>query len=590
MRTFSSYGPLEKKAHFYAPRESLIQNAQRQLIGSDVEESGHYITVWAPRQCGKTWIMNEVYRRLLDNDRFHVLKLELEYLKAEEGWNTIIEAIGETISEKTGLRVRKCSEAKDFQRLFRGDILGKPLVLILDEFDALNEEAIGQIVGVFRNVYNERRLDPNPPDKKKFLLHGVALIGVPSVLGVENAKGSPFNVQRSIKIPNLSFEEVDAMYKWYARESGQQVEQAVIERVFYETQGQPGLVSWFGELLTETYNEDCGKPIGMEYFEHVFKRAVQVLPNNNIVNIVSKAKQEPYRQTVLEMYKTEGKTPFSFDDPHLNFLYMNGVIDIEETDDFYSKFSSPFVQKRLFNYFTRDLFSYIGKLYEPFEDVRHIVTQHRLDVKNLMRRYEQYLAKNHEWLFKETPRRSDLRICEAVFHFNLYEFLVRFLESYKTTRVWPEFPTGNGKVDIIIVHGGKRHALEVKSYKDEPGYRQALALAASYAVSLGLKKIHLAVFVESIPEEHRKKHETDWKDEDTGGDGVAGLRGDRNVISEKKTPPRKAAHLFFLRTVSSIQINTRTGVPPRKDGCRCLRVRVWFRSRKRPESRWERPW
>ena len=218
------------------------------------------------------------------------------------------------------------------RRAFREDILGKPLVLILDEFDALNEEAIGQIVGVFRNIYNERRLDPNPPDKKKFLLHGVALIGVRSVLGVENAKGSPFNVQRSMKIPNLSFEEVDAMYKWYARESGQQVEQAVIERVFYETQGQPGLVSWFGELLTETYNEDPGKPICMEHFEHVFKRAVQALPNNNIVNIVSNVKQEPYRRTVLEMYKTEGKVPFSFDDPHLNFLYMNSVIDIEETD------------------------------------------------------------------------------------------------------------------------------------------------------------------------------------------------------------------------------------------------------------------
>jgi hypothetical protein len=59
MRTFSSYGPLDKKVHFYAPRESLIQSAQGQLIGTGEEESGHYITVWAPRQCGKTWIMNE---------------------------------------------------------------------------------------------------------------------------------------------------------------------------------------------------------------------------------------------------------------------------------------------------------------------------------------------------------------------------------------------------------------------------------------------------------------------------------------------------------------------------------------------------
>lgn len=33
------------------------------------------------------------------------------------------------------------------------------------------------------------------------------------------------------------------MFRWYERESGQQVDQAVIDRVFYETKGQPGLVS-----------------------------------------------------------------------------------------------------------------------------------------------------------------------------------------------------------------------------------------------------------------------------------------------------------------------------------------------------------
>ena len=83
----------------------------------------------------------------------------------------------------------------------------------------------------------------------------MALIGVRSVLGIENKRGSPFNVQRSLHIPNLTKGEVFQMYQWYERESGQQVEEAVIERVYDETQGQPGLVSWLGELLTETYNE-----------------------------------------------------------------------------------------------------------------------------------------------------------------------------------------------------------------------------------------------------------------------------------------------------------------------------------------------
>jgi hypothetical protein len=36
----------------------------------------------------------------------------------------------------------------------------------------------------------------------------MALIGVRAVLGVENVKGSPFNVQRSVHIPNLTHDEV----------------------------------------------------------------------------------------------------------------------------------------------------------------------------------------------------------------------------------------------------------------------------------------------------------------------------------------------------------------------------------------------
>jgi hypothetical protein len=51
-------------------------------------------------------------------------------------------------------------------------------------------------------------------------------------------------VQRSVHIPNWTEAEVNKMYHWYERESGQEVAQPVIDRVYDETQGQPGLVSW----------------------------------------------------------------------------------------------------------------------------------------------------------------------------------------------------------------------------------------------------------------------------------------------------------------------------------------------------------
>ena len=77
-------------------------------------------------------------------------------------------------------------------------------------------------------------------EEKDYLLHGLALIGVRAVLGVENVKGSPFNVQRSLHIPNLTHDEVVYLFDCYQRERQQQIEPEVVERIWYEL-GNPGL-------------------------------------------------------------------------------------------------------------------------------------------------------------------------------------------------------------------------------------------------------------------------------------------------------------------------------------------------------------
>ena len=518
MKKFSSYGPVDKDLHYYVPREQLIRNACGRLLGDDPEKSGEYITIWAPRQCGKTWIMIEVLWRLMEDDRFHVLKLDLEHLKIVENTDEIVKAIVTDIIGKLNLKSVHINNLNEFKYLFKNDVLDKPLILILDEFDSLTEAAISGLTGIFRNIYNQRRYDPEPTHQKEYLLHGIALIGIRSVLGIENVKGSPFNVQRSLHIPNLTYAETDSMFKQYEQESGQKIEQQVIDRLYHETCGQPGLVSWLGELISEGFEyfqPNFAKPLTLAVFDKVYLAAVQVLPNNTILNIISKARQQPYKTLLLELFKTDEKISFKFDDQNFNFLYMNGVIDIEHNNGFFAKFSSPFVQKRLFNYFSHDLFPYMGTLYAPFEDVDDIVTETTLNVKRLMRRYEKHLRQNRAWMLKDAPRRSDLKIFEAVFHFNLYEYLVRFLGSYKSA-VWPEFPTGNGKVDILIRHGGCVYALEIKSYRDKPAYQQALRQAGTYAKTLKLDTIYLIVFVDYINDEQRKQYEVQYEGKETG--------------------------------------------------------------------------
>jgi hypothetical protein len=519
MRKFSSYGPVDTDLNYYVPRTALINRALIQLVGENPEKGGHYITVWAPRQRGKTWIIAQVLQKLQKEQQyadFDVVFLSLQHFLMQTRVEPIVQFIARKIIEKLELDAVSVNDLDGFYTVFEKGILKKPLILILDEFDALPEAAISGIAGVFRNIYGSRRIQADKPSgEKDYLLHGVALIGVRSVLGIENQTGSPFNVQRSLHVPNLTADEVESMFKWYEQESRQTVEPAVIKRVFYETQGQPGLVSWLGELLTETYNAHKST-IAVRDFEIAYAAAVNALPNSNILNIVSKAKQQPHRQRVLEMFQTDEKIPFRYDDPQTNFLYLNGVIDFETVDEIelYLKFASPFVQKRLFNYFADELFHELGQLYQPFENLSDTITDDQINVKNLLRRYQRYLQENRDWLLKDAPRKANLRIYEAVYHFNLYMYLAAFLRR-RRGQVFPEFPTGNGKIDLIIRYAGKVYGLELKSFTDDFGYREALKQAANYAQQLGLSEIALVCFVEVVDDATREKYEAVYVNEET---------------------------------------------------------------------------
>lgn len=518
MRRFSSYGPINTNIHYYAPRKELIGRAYTKLLGEDPAQGGHYITVWAPRQCGKTWVMLEVLKMLEDSSQFDVVTIGLEHFKNVPHFSRVISYITKEIARELQLNIPPVDTPDAFMEFFTGAFLKKPLILILDEFDALSEEMINDIVGILRNIYTQKLKETGKPvEKKWFRLHALALIGVRGVLGIENQKGSPFNVQQSLHIPNLTIDEIKGMFKWFEKDTGQKVEAAVIKRLFYETSGQPGLTCWFAELLTDTYNEQTGKPVGLENFEEVYAAAVKILPNNNILNLISKADQEPYRQTVLELFKTARKIDFSYDNKRLNFLYMNGVIDHEKQSrtEYYVKFSSPFVQKRLFNYFSNELFPNMGKLHEPFENLGDTIDESALNPRNLLKRYEDYFKKNRDWLLKDAPRRSDLRIYEAVYHFNLYSYLDDFLEAWGA-RVIPEFPTGNGQIDLTVIHGDNRYGIELKSYTNERNYKLALRQAVKYGKQLKLEEVYLVFFVEYIDDSSRATYEKDFKEPVTG--------------------------------------------------------------------------
>jgi hypothetical protein len=281
----------------------------------------------------------------------------------------------------------------------------------------------------------------------------------------------------------------------------------VADAIFEATRGQPGLVSWFGELCTEKYNPGPAEAITLPLWSHVLAMASQVEWNNTVLNLIKKARG-PYRDHVVPLF-TDPNVPFEMDKDWCSYLYMNGIIDEAPPPDDPSgtrrvcRFSSPFVQRRLYSALTGDMFGDKGPLLaiEPGDTLADVYLPTRLCVSPLLERYRGYLHRLvargiDPW--QGQPRRADLHLTEAVGHFHLYAWLKDAVGRRCT--ISPEFPTGNGKVDLVLTtRDGHVGLIEVKSFIDMYELGEGREQAARYAKKLGLAEATLAVFI-PVPE------------------------------------------------------------------------------------------
>jgi hypothetical protein len=497
VRHFTSYGPVDPKLHYAAERRELVEQCVAGLVG-EPDEPGHFFTLWAPRQTGKTWLMRRAIEevRARYGDRFTVGALSMEgVVLKDEDPEGFLRYVPDLLRDGFGIRAEAPASFRDWSRIFHREdgLFDRPVLLLIDELDNLPRPVLDLLVALFRSMFLNR---------EAYLLHGLALIGVRAVLGAASGRGSPFNVQRSLHVPNLTRGEVIEMFAHYQAESGQEVLPEVVDAIFATTRGQPGLVGWFGELLTQKYNPDPGAPIGQTQWERAYMLACRVEPNNTVLNLVTKARG-PHVDRVMALFGRPD-VPFSFDDEAGNFLYLNGIIDYQETTDERGlptpvcRFSSPFIQLRLYNALTRDLFedSLPAPAIEPLDALDDVFLHDALDLGALLQRYKGFLgrlAAKGQDPWKEQPLRRDLRLREAAGHFHLYAWLTEAVRG--RCAVMPEFPTGNGKVDLLVRGEGREGVIEVKSFRAMHELPRAREQAARYAKGRGLGAAAVALFV-----------------------------------------------------------------------------------------------
>ncbi len=256
-RWFNTAGPCRDDIHYLLPATRRLPNLER-LIAQE-----NYFVIQAPRQVGKTTAMLALAKQLTESGKYTAVMLSVEVgapfsqdiAGAEEA---IIGAWRDNIS----FRLPPELQPPDWKAIQSGQKIRaalqawaqasmRPLVIFIDEIDALQDQALISILRQLRDGY---------PNRPKAFPQSVGLIGLRDVRDYKVAAGgsdrlntsSPFNIKvKSLTIRNFNAQEVQELYNQHTQDTGQIFTPEATALAFELTQGQPWLVNALAKEIVE---------------------------------------------------------------------------------------------------------------------------------------------------------------------------------------------------------------------------------------------------------------------------------------------------------------------------------------------------
>ena len=235
-----------------------------------------YFVLHAPRQTGKTSCMLALRDYLNQKGDYISVYANVEGGQASRNdKETVVKSTVDTLTGEMRLIMKndKADKACEHVQKVGTDSmlsqflsilcqsLDKPLVLIIDEIDALVGDSLVSILRQIRSGYANR-----PAAFPQCII----LCGVRDVrdyrIVLSNQDiitgGSAFNIKaKSLQLGNFSKEEIYELYMQHTRETGQVFDEACFPMVWDATEGQPWLVNALGAEVTWNIRENRDRSV-----------------------------------------------------------------------------------------------------------------------------------------------------------------------------------------------------------------------------------------------------------------------------------------------------------------------------------------
>lgn len=270
-RWFNTAGPCRADIHYMLPATSRVPNLER-LIAQQ-----NYFVIHAPRQIGKTTAMLALAKQLTESGQYTAVMVSVEVgAPFSQDIAGAEDAILGAWRDNIAFRLPSELQPPDWTGIESGQKIRsalqlwaqtspRPLVILIDEIDALQDLALISILRQLRDGY---------PNRPTAFPQSVGLIGLRDVRDYKVAAGgrdrlntsSPFNIKvRSLTIRNFNAEEVAELYNQHTEDTGQVFTTEASALAFELTQGQPWLVNALAKEIVEELVTDESVAITVEH-------------------------------------------------------------------------------------------------------------------------------------------------------------------------------------------------------------------------------------------------------------------------------------------------------------------------------------
>ena len=480
-RYFETQGPVDAAVNYVVSRHSeradFIQRVKR----------GRYIVMFAPRQTGKTTFFRWALAELAAEDAtYFPIQFNFDVYegrpaarfyphfakKLREAIEGVFYERGIALPPPLAQFLADATIADQVDMLDFFEALGRHLtdsrvVLLIDEFDGIPPEAVTGFLHALRHIYISGIAARCP--------YSVGIIGVKNVAQLNYDRTiSPFNIQEEFHLPNFTLEQVQELLGQYTAEVGQPFAPEVVATLHRQTGGQPFLVNRLAQLLTQEMEIPKTETVSLTHFA-IAHAAVLVEDNVNIQHLRANVRRNPrFERLLMNIALSENGVLFTRDNEVMSELATYGVI--ARGADGMCEIVNPIYLYRILRTFA-PLVNGLEADYFPADTGGagyYLTAEGQLRMDWLMENFRDFIARVGFRILDvpETPR-------EYVGQRLLFAYLEQVVKQQRGG-MYLEVPTGRGRMDLLVVHRGRKYIVETKIWHGAEMYAAGKRQLAKY--------------------------------------------------------------------------------------------------------------